>query len=171
MRLSAAAAVGMLLGLALTMSACEEGRTTAADPPTRTASTANDVGAEAARPAASHRACQRQLGPFVASLAKLRDGLARGFSYDDYLTRVRGTRGAYAGIRANRLPAGCVLLSGGPAERAFNLYIDAANAWGDCLATVTCNTRSIEPELQRKWALASRRLAVAQRGLRPARGG
>lgn len=100
-------------------------------------------------------------------MAKLRRELARGLSYDDYLTKVKAIRMVYAGIRASRVPAGCLVLSGGPAEHAFNLYIEAANTWGECLATVTCSTRSVEPQLQRGWALASRRLAGAQRGLNP----
>jgi len=169
MRLSAAAIVGMLLGLALMLSACGEDGTTAASEPAGTASTASTPSTPRGAPApAPHRACRRELGPFVASLVALRDELARGLSYDDYLARVRATRAIYAKVRPKRVPIGCLVLRGGPAERAFNLYIDAANAWGDCLATVSCNTRSIEPRLQRKWALAENRLAVSQRGLNPA---
>jgi hypothetical protein len=78
---------------------------------------------------------------------------------------VQGTRRVYARIRAGKLTAPCLLASGGPSERAFNFYIDAANTWGHCLATVTCSTRSIEPKLQRKWALASHHLAMAEKGL------
>jgi hypothetical protein len=79
---------------------------------------------------------------------------------------VKGTRTVYARIRTGKLTAPCLLASGGPSERAFNLYIDAANAWGDCLATATCSTRSIEAKLQRKWARASHHLATAEKGLR-----
>lgn len=169
MRLSAAAAVGMLLGLALTLGACGEDGTTAASGPTST-DVAKDAGVHPSLPTAkSSRRCRRELAPFVASLESLRDDLARGLSYDDYLARVRGTRAVYAKVRPNRIPAGCLVVSGGPAERAFNLYIDATNAWGDCLATVSCDTRSIEPRLQRQWALAEDRLATARRGLSPAR--
>ncbi|HEU4736706.1 MAG TPA: hypothetical protein VFS48_06745 [Solirubrobacterales bacterium] len=99
-------------------------------------------------------------------MSALRDELARGLSYEDYLREVQSVRSLYRDIEAGKLTVGCLLASGGPAERAFNLYIDAANTWGDCLATVSCSTRSIEPQLQRKWALAAHQLAVAQRGLR-----
>ena len=166
MRLSAAAVVGMVLVL----SSCGgDGKTAASgsvgiESTVRTVSTARSTAA----PARSRHACRHELGPFVASLATLRDDLARGLSYDDYLARVRGTRLVYAKIQPKRVAAGCLAVSGGPAERAFNLYIDAANAWGDCLATVTCDTRSIEPRLQRKWALAEHRLALAQKGLKAA---
>lgn len=161
MRLSAATAVAILLSLALTFGACGEDGTTAAGRPASTVSTAP----AAKPPARAARACHRLRG-FIGSMSALRDELARGLSYEDYLREVQSVRSLYRDIEAGKLTVGCLLASGGPAERAFNLYIDAANTWGDCLATVSCSTRSIEPQLQRKWALAAHQLAVAQRGLR-----
>jgi hypothetical protein len=163
MRLSSAT-VGILLGLALMLSACGEDGTTAADKP---ASTADTTPAPPPRAATTRNSCH-QLRPFLGSMVKLRDDLARGLSYDEYLREVQGVRAVYARIDAGKLPAGCLLAAGGPAERALNLYIDATNSWGDCLATVSCNTRTVEPKLQRKWALAAHQLASAQRGLRRA---
>jgi hypothetical protein len=169
MRLSAAATVGILLSLALTFSSCGEDGTSATGGPTSTRTTSADtIGSSPTKPAGNP--CRRQLRGFVDSVARLRDDLARGLSYDDYLPRVKSTRNVYADIRAGKLTAPCLLTSGAPSERAFNLYIDAANTWGDCLAGVNCSTRSIEAKLQRKWALASHQLAIAERGLRPARG-
>jgi len=169
MRLSAVATVG--IALALTLSSCGDDGSTAASGSASTRSTTSPTPAakSTSAPDHSHRVCRRELGSFVASLAALRDDLARGLSYDDYLARVRGTRAVYARLRPRQVPAACLVVSGGPAERAFNLYIEAANAWGDCLATVTCNTRSIEPRLQRQWALAEKRLAIAEDGLAPRR--
>jgi hypothetical protein len=161
MRLSSAATVGILLGLALILSACGEDGTTAAEKP---ASTTRRAPGRPAHPAAS---C-RQLRPLVGSMASLRDDLARGLSYDDYLREVQRLRSVYARIEADKLSAGCLLVAGGPAERALNLYIDATNTWGDCLATVSCNTRTVEPKLQRKWALAAHQVTTAQQGLRRA---
>lgn len=163
MRLSSAATVGILLGLALMLSACGEDGTTAAD----SSSGSTKTTARPPRTAAGRNSCPR-LHPFLGSMAKLRDDLARGLSYDDYLREVQRVRSVYARIDAEKLSAGCLLAAGGPAERALNLYIDATNTWGDCLATVSCTTHSIEPKLQRKWALAARRLASAQQGLRRA---
>jgi hypothetical protein len=162
MRLSSAAIVGILLGLALILSACGEDGTSAADKPASTVSTSSAPTPKKVRAA---RACH-QLRGFIGSMAALRDKLARGLSYDDYLREVQSVRSLYSEIEASKLTVGCLLTSGGPAERAFNLYIDAANTWGDCLATVSCNTRSIEPGLQRKWALAAHQLTVARQGLR-----
>jgi len=162
MRLSSAATVGILLGLALILGACGEDGTTAADKPASVTSTPPPAPPHVA----TGRDSCRQLRPFVGSMARLRDDLARGLSYDDYLREVQRVRTVYARIDANKLTAGCLLASGGPAEHALNLYIDATNAWGDCLATVSCNTRSVEPKLQRKWALAAHQVTTAQQGLR-----
>lgn len=162
MRLSSAAIVGILLGLTLILSACGEDGTSAAGKPASTASTSSTPAPTKAR---ARRACH-QLRGFADSMSALRDKLARGLSYDDYLREVQSVRSLYSEIEAGKLSAGCLLASGGPAERAFNLYIDAANTWGDCLATVSCSTRSIEPRLQRKWALAAHQLTVARQGLR-----
>jgi hypothetical protein len=164
MRLSSTATVGILLGLALMLSACGEDGTTAAD---KTASTAKTTSVPPPHAAPARNSCRR-LRPFLGSMVKLRDDLARGLSYDDYLREVQGVRAVYARIDADKLTAGCLFAGGGPAERALNLYIDATNTWGDCLATVSCNTHSVEPKLQRKWALAARQLTTAQQGLRRA---
>jgi hypothetical protein len=164
MRLSSAATVGILLGLALILGACGEDGTTAADKP---ASTPKTTSAPPPHVVTTRSSC-RQLRPLLGSMVKLRNDLARGLSYDDYLRKVQGVRTVYARIDADKLTAGCLLASGGPAERALNLYIDATNTWGDCLATVSCNTHSIEPKLQRKWALAAHQLRSAQQGLRRA---
>ena len=163
MRLSSAVTVGILLGFALMPSGCGEDGTTAADKPASTTRTTSVPASHAA----ARSAC-RSLRPFLGSMAKLRDDLVRGLSYDDYLREVQEVRAVYARLHADRLTAGCLLASGGPAERALNLYIDATNTWGDCLATVSCSTHSVEPKLQHEWALAARRLASAQQGLRRA---
>jgi hypothetical protein len=170
MRLSWAAAAGTLLALVLILPACGEERTSAAEGTGSSAKKpASDAGPPKAAPA--NDACSVQLHGFLASLNALRDKLARGLNYDDYLHEVRGARLEYDRIQAAKLPLGCLLASGGRAERAFNLYIDAANTWGDCLATVSCSTASIEPKLQRKWKLAAAELSAAQRGLRAGRRG
>jgi hypothetical protein len=163
-RLSSVATVGILLGLALMLSACgEDGRTAAGKP----ASTAKAAPVSPPRAVDTRSPCRR-LRPLLGSMAKLRDDLARGLSYDDYLRKVQEVRAVYPRLDADELTAACLLASGGPAERALNLYVDATNAWGDCLSTVTCDAHSVEPKLQRKWARAAHQLAAAQQGLRRA---
>lgn len=164
MRLSPAVTVGILLGLALMLSSCGEGGTKAADRP---ASATDARSARPPHPTTTRGSCH-PLRPFLGTMVKLRDDLARGLSYDEYLREVQGVRSVYARIDADHLTAGCLLTVGGPAERALNLYLDATNAWGDCLATASCNTRTVEPGLQRRWELAAHQLTSAQRGLRRA---
>jgi hypothetical protein len=164
MRLSSAVTVGVLLVLTLVLSACGGDGTTAAGKPAGTTKTTSVPLPHAA----TIRSSCRRLRPFLGSMGRLRDDLARGLSYDDYLREVQRVRAVYARLDPDKLTAGCLLAGGGPAERALNLYIDATNTWGECLATVSCNTHSVEPQLQHKWALAARQLTAAQHGLRRA---
>jgi hypothetical protein len=161
MRLSPAATVGVLLGLALILPACGgDGHT----PTAERATTAQSMGK--AGGSAANRQCRDQLGDFLDSMDGLRGKLAVGLSYDAYLDQVRETKAAYGRIPTDRLAIGCLAAVGTPGERALNWYLDAANSWGDCLADVSCSTESVEPKLQHKWALAATLLSSAQRALR-----
>jgi hypothetical protein len=71
-------------------------------------------------------------------------------------------RSTSAAIPVGHLAIGCLTTVGTPAEQAVNQYIDAANAWGECLADASCTTASIEPVLQRRWRIASGRLSEAR---------
>ena len=110
--------------------------------------------------------CTAQLGGFVDALDSLRRQLAVGLTYAEYLDQVRRLRRMYRDVPVEQLGVGCLVAAGTPSEQAFNHYIDAVNAWGECLATAGCETESVEPELQRGWELASERLSAAQAGLR-----
>ncbi len=110
--------------------------------------------------------CTAQLGGFVDALDGLRRQLAVGLAYAEYLDEVRRLRRVYRDVPVEQLGVGCLVAAGTPSEQAFNRYIDAVNAWGECLATAGCETEAVEPELQRGWKLASERLSVAQAGLR-----
>lgn len=110
--------------------------------------------------------CGAQLGAFVDALDSLRRQLAVGLTYAEYLDEVRRLRRVYRDVPVEQLGVGCMVAIGTPGEQAFNLYIEAVNAWGECLATAGCETESVEPELQRGWELASERLSAAQAGLR-----
>jgi hypothetical protein len=151
MRLSQVATVGAMLALALALSACG-----ADGPPV-----AGKVEAAPAR-SAPHGSCRAQLHPLLASLGAMRRDLAVGLSYDQYMAEFRSVRAAYRGTPVESLQLGCVVAAGAPAERALNRYVDAANVWGECLATAACATASIEPRLQRKWEQASELLSAAR---------
>jgi len=162
MRPRAAAIACALLCLAPTLSSCGGGEEAATGAPPRPTATA-----DAERPA-SRASCESRLAGFIGSLANLRGNLSRGLSYTEYLPEIRSVRVSYRAINPSELDATCLLLAGGPAEQAFNLYIDAANAWGECLTTAGCTTASIEVKLQREWARASNALSKAQRAAKEA---
>lgn len=112
------------------------------------------------------RQCRRSLGELLDSIESLANTLAVGLSYEDYLDSVNRVRATYAAVPADSLSLPCLGLAAGPAEGALNLYIDAVNIWGDCLATPSCDPGSVEPKLQRKWEAAGDLISSAQSGLR-----
>lgn len=162
MRLSSAATVGMLLSLAVVLPACGDERTVAAG---NTVATSTGAKAKAKVPAGGGQ-CGSQLHGFIDSMDTMRDRLAVGLNYEDYLREVRAVKSVYDGIPVDRLALSCLAAAGTPGERALNRYLAAANTWGNCLATASCETESIEPKLQREWALASDLLSSARQGLR-----
>jgi len=116
--------------------------------------------------APTRASCRAQLGAFLGSLNRLRTRLAAGLSYQQYATALKGIRAAYNALPVDRLPPDCLVAAGTAAEKAFNRYIEAANAWGECLADAGCNSEVVEPELQREWQVASHWLSEAHAGLR-----
>jgi hypothetical protein len=160
MRPSSAATVGILLSLALILPACGDERAASAD------RTVGPPGTAQAKAPATNSPCRSQLHDFLGSMDALRDRLAVGLNYEDYLREVRAVKAVYEGIPVDRLAIGCLAATGSPGERALNRYLDAANTWGDCLAATSCETESLEAKLRRKWALASDLLSAAQQGLR-----
>lgn len=144
----------LLAAAALALPACGEGA--AAE---RTEARATKRAPKANRAA---RPCPPAVTAFVDSLDHLRERLAIGLSYEQYAAEMKALRVSYDAIPADHLTIGCLARSAGPGEGAYNRYVDAANAWGECLADASCTTATIEPVLQRKWRLASRRLAAAR---------
>lgn len=177
MRSAPIAAAAVLLSLALILPGCgDEGTATAGGEKTAAESTAGGEkaipngatgarGARVARPAAAKR-CGRLLGGLLDSMESLNNTVAVGLDYDSYLGAVNNVRATYASVPAERLPLVCLTRVAGPAERALNAYIEAANAWGECLAGSSCDPESVEPKLQRKWEEASDLLSVAGKDLR-----
>ncbi len=161
MRSGPIAATAALLSLALILSGCGGGEGTAAGggETTRAAKTKPSAPTLAKR-------CGGALGDFLDSIESLGNALAVGLDYEQYLSSVNRVRASYAGVDAERLGVDCLSQVASPAERALNVYIDAANAWGDCLATASCDPESIESRLQREWEEASGFLAEARRALR-----
>jgi hypothetical protein len=155
------------MGLALILTACGSEQTAAAGGE-KTASSRSESTTSAAHPTApvAAKQCGRQLGDFLDSMESLDNALAVGLSYDDYLGGVNHVRATYAGVQADHLPIVCLPRVANPAEQALNVYIDAVNIWGNCLATASCDPESVEPKLQHRWAKASDFLSSSQSGLR-----
>jgi hypothetical protein len=173
MRPGPAAIAVLLLALALILPGCGDeqtsaagtGRSAARAAKTTTADAPAATGKNTAGAPATAKRCRRSLGDFLDSIESLNNSLAVGLTYDDYLTAVNHVRSTYAPINADQLPLLCLAQVAGPAEKALNTYIEAANSWGDCLATAACDSESIEPRLQREWARASDGLSEAQENL------
>src|SRR5262245_18881107 len=137
----------MTLGAALTLVACGGGG--GAESGATVSAPSKQGDGLAPRPARAR--CGADLTRFIRSLDGLRDQLAVGLTYDQYLENVRRLQRSYRQIRVEHEPARCVVGAGAPAERALNQHIEAANAWGDCLAE-SCEIPSVEPEIKRRWA-------------------
>jgi hypothetical protein len=145
-----ALACTLALGATLLLSACGGDGSAAAE---------NKFTTHARQPAkvavAGQPPCPTKVTAFANSLDQLRQQLAIGLSYKQYAATMKGLRRKYDAIPIDRLTIGCLATTGTPAERTFNSYVDAANAWGECLADASCTTAAIEPVLQRKWRVAS----------------
>lgn len=157
MRLGPAATVGILLGLALILPGCGDQSAPAAD---------TGAATPAGVPPPATRTCRAQLHGLLGSMDDLRGKLAVGLSYGAYLHEVKAVQVAYDRVPVDSLELACLVRVGTPTERALNLYLAAANTWGECLTSASCDSESVEPKLQRKWALASDRLSSAQKSLR-----
>jgi hypothetical protein len=107
--------------------------------------------------------CQARLGNFIDRMNDLRQSLLAGLSYEEYVVRVRAIRDAYEAVPVDRLGVACVTGPAEKAEVAFNQYLRAANAWGDCAATAGCAASEVEGKLQRRWKIASKRLDAAEK--------
>ena len=143
--------------LALTLSACGSDAETAAE---KTAATQAEK--RAPKTAASVGRCQHQVGGLLRSMDTLRKRLEVGLTYEEYSAAVGKVRAIYDGIPAARLTIECLATTGSATERALNEYIDAANAWGECLSEAGCNGTQIAPRLQKEWRVAAHFLAAAR---------
>jgi hypothetical protein len=157
-RLPALGCALVAVAAALALGACGSGGAATADPGTRS----EQAGRPAAAAPAAGNPCPAKLDAFVDSLDHLRGQLAIGLSYERYAAKIKRLRASYDRIPVDHLTLGCLTTTGSPAERAFNEYVDAANAWGECLADASCTTATIEPVLQRRWRIASLRLSEVQ---------
>lgn len=110
--------------------------------------------------------CANQVGELVDSMAALRSDLVAGLSYEGYVEAVEAIRGAYHRVPVEKLALGCLKAAGTPAESGLNEYIEASNAWTECVETPGCESATVEPALQSRWRQASKLLSEARQGLK-----
>jgi hypothetical protein len=130
---------------------------------TITSQESKPVATKAPPKSAGADACQTRLGNFLDRMNDLRQSLLAGLSYDEYVVRVRAVRDAYEAVPVDKLGATCVTGPAAKAEDAFNEYLRAANAWGECAATAGCAASEVEAKLQHRWKLASKSLDAAEK--------
>jgi hypothetical protein len=159
----------------LALASCGGGGTSTTDEATITAATSDrwEAGDEVqtskqakTKPADSQASagdCEAQLGDFLARMTDLRQSLLAGLSYAEYVVRVRAIRDAYEAVPVKKLESSCLDGPASDAEDAFNQYLRAANAWGECAGTAGCAASDIEGKLQRRWRIASKSLDQAKR--------
>jgi hypothetical protein len=156
------ASLGCVLGMAamLLLTGCGDGTaaTAGGNAPAQTTAASRPA---PPKPEPATLGCPARVDAFVEAMASLRRQLAIGLSYEQYAARVKALRHDHERIPVDHLALACLRTTGTPAEAALNKYVDAANAWGECLADAACTTATIEPVLQRKWRLASHFLAEA----------
>jgi hypothetical protein len=161
-----AAACLAVAALALALSACGDHSPAAtAKAPKVSKTTAGTK----PKPASGGRSCASQVGDLLTAMDSLRTNLVAGVSYEQYVGEVKAIRGTYHRVPTDRLALGCLEAAGSPGENALNKYIEASNAWSDCVEVPSCESVSVEPALQSRWRQASKLLSEAQRGLKATR--
>jgi hypothetical protein len=156
-----------LIILALALSACGSGSSTTTSVTVSEKTVRSEETAPATtkpvKQAATGEACEARLGDFLDRMNDLRQSLLAGLSYDEYVVRVRAIRDAYEAVPVDKLGADCVTGPAAKAEDAFNQYLRAANAWGECAATAGCAASEVEGKLQKRWKQASSKLDAAEK--------
>jgi hypothetical protein len=121
--------------------------------------------AAAAEAEAAADACRRQVGGLQRALEELDSRLTVGLAYDEYSTQVGDAQVAYDRIPIGKLEQDCLFDVGLHLENAMNAYVKADNTWNDCIIDFGCDVDSIDPELQERWAEATREIDKAKSGL------
>ncbi len=90
-----------------------------------------------------------------------------GVSYEQYVSELGTVRSSYERLPVDKLDLACASGPASSVEESFDGYLAAANAWGNCVSDRGCETSALEPELRRKWRLAAKQLAEAEKALQP----
>lgn len=109
--------------------------------------------------------CRQQVSALLRALRATESRLNVGMTFADYGGQVGDISVFYDKMPINRMDFECVSGPGVQAEKAFNSYQRAYNTWNDCIGDFDCDTDSINPELQKEWAKASRQITRARSAL------
>lgn len=165
-RLLSAGCAAALAALLIALSGCGGDSAATADG-TVAAATGTKASAKVAVGAgAADKRCKSQVGDFLAAMGLLRERLVAGLSYEQYVAEINQVRASYDEVPVERMALPCVSGAGTPGEKAFGRYIDAANAWGECIGEAGCDAPTVEPILQKQWRVAAHLLDEARRGVR-----
>jgi hypothetical protein len=126
--------------------------------------------AEARRAAvAEYQSCRDQVDPFLKDLKTVNARLSVGITESTFSELVGAASVSHDDLDGAALvdiAQGDCLDAAGSLETALNKYIVAASTWNDCLYEDDyCTTDSIDPQLQRNWAAATRLIERAEHKL------
>lgn len=110
-------------------------------------------GAEKER-AASSLDCRSATAPALTALDELRAKLLTGLSYDGFVDEVRELRKVVGAMPVGQMNLACLQGAAGLAAGVFNEYTYAVAAWGECIARRSCDLRSNQPVIERKFWVA-----------------
>jgi len=130
--------------------------------------------AAAAKAAAALAECRKQTDGLMKKLQELDSRLSVGLTYQEFSTQVGNARVAYDQVPTGRLALDCLTGVAVHLEDAMNSYAKSESLWSNCIDDFSCDTDSIEPDLQAKWADATGAITKAKSGLsdlgKPAQG-
>ncbi len=109
--------------------------------------------------------CRQQVGGLVRTLRDTSSRLDVGMSFADYSDQVGEISIAYNRIPFGRMDIECTMGAGISAEKAFNSYNKAYNAWNDCISDLYCDMDSVDPDLQKNWSKAGSQVARSRSAL------
>jgi hypothetical protein len=114
---------------------------------------------------ATFDACVDETSALSDALATLDARLDVGLDIDEYSDLVGDASVAYNQMDVDAMGAACIGSVGVPLENAINKYIGVASTWDDCVWDDYCSMDDIEPDMQSKWASASRLIDRASDGV------
>jgi hypothetical protein len=159
-----AAAFVVLAVFALT--ACDSGPTQEEkDAAARERTEATKLAKQADAAATLASTCRQQVGGLLKALRNTGSRLDVGMSFADYGSQVGQISVAYDRIPIGQMDLDCTMGAGVKAEKAFNSYNDAYNAWNDCIGDLYCDMDSVDPELQKNWLKADSQTRQARSAL------